>query len=164
VRPLLDCRFGTDRVSSALLRAELNALAAKARADGRLGAIAIDVRDLQSGAELVIDAGLKFRPASLFKLPTVLAVLRIAERDPALLDRELVFEPQTALFRQEIAVATRLVPGRSYTVRQLVEQAITESDNQAVDTLPCRSTRRSSAICSTEATSARRCRSGRPTC
>ncbi len=131
VRPLVECRFGTDRGSYATLRGELNALVAQARADARLGAIAIDVHDLESGRELVIDADLKFTPASLFKLPTVLGILRMAEQDPALLDREVEFQPTPSDLRQEVPVATPLVPGRRYTVRHLVEQAIIQSDNDA---------------------------------
>jgi beta-lactamase class A len=84
---------------------------------------------------VVIGEDLGFTPASLFKLPVVLAVLKLSERDQSLLDRRLLFMMPDDEFTQQIAPDRTLVPGQEYTVRQLVEQTLTESDNSAVNLL-----------------------------
>jgi beta-lactamase class A len=131
-RPLLECDLPAGSARLGELRDRLTALIAEAARQSRAREVAVYVRDLQTTEEMVVGDELRFSPASLFKLPVVLAVLKAAERDRSLLDLQLEFRAPDREYRQVVAVDDPLVPGRSYSVRELIERTLTESDNDAV--------------------------------
>lgn len=110
--------------------------------------VAVYFRDLNNGPTFGVDINEPFIPASLLKVPVMMAWFAASENDSGALDRMIAFpakipspEPGTQL----ILPRNPLVPGRIYRAEELIEHAITQSDNQAValliEHIPARSIR-----------------------
>jgi beta-lactamase class A len=87
-------------------------------------------RALNDGPSFTIGNVEKFHPASLLKLPLMIAVLRQAESDPSLLGRRVRIDKQT-LEMIPYPSERPLEAGGTYTVDELVRHMIVYSDNVA---------------------------------
>jgi len=97
---------------------------------------AVYFRDLDTGKWLGVNERELFTPASLVKVPIMMAYLKEAEADPDLLQKKLVYNPTS--FKdsvQNVEPRETLIPGNSYTIQDLIERMITFSDNRAMDLL-----------------------------
>lgn len=72
-----------------------------------------------------------FHPASLLKVPQMIAYLKKAETEPGLLDREYLFEKSYDDMPKQYYSAKTLQPGHKYSVRDLFRFMIVYSDNNA---------------------------------
>ncbi len=72
-----------------------------------------------------------FHPASLLKVPQMIAYLKKAETDHGLLDREYLFEKSYDDMPKQYYSAKTLQPGHKYSVRELFRFMIVYSDNNA---------------------------------
>ncbi len=90
-------------------------------------------RDLNNGPWLFINDELFFTPASLLKVPLMIAYFKIAESDPASLQQVITYtEPLPNVPSQVLINPEQEIPlGASYTVMELIEKMITQSDNVA---------------------------------
>ncbi|MFZ2152907.1 MAG: serine hydrolase [Microgenomates group bacterium] len=86
-------------------------------------------RDMNNGPWFGIHEKEYFSPASLIKVPLMMAYLKKAESDTTLLSQEIlntsVYDPST----QNIQPKATLVPNQKYTIKQLIEQMIIYSDD-----------------------------------
>jgi len=96
---------------------------------GRASHISVYFRDLDNGPLFGFDEKEKFSPASLLKVPLLLAALRRAAREQALLELRLRYKPE------DIVDATipedTLDYSREYTLDELLRAMIAHSDNNA---------------------------------
>lgn len=96
-------------------------------------------RDLNNGPAFGIKEEESFLPASLLKVPVMMAYYSLAEKDQNILQKEVVFEkkfePPEAGNIQFIKPSQEIQLGKSYTIEELIEAAIIYSDNQAVSLL-----------------------------
>ncbi|MBI5634611.1 MAG: serine hydrolase [Nitrospirae bacterium] len=93
-------------------------------------------RDLHDGPWFGINAKTPFNPASLMKLPIMIAWLKRAERDPRELARTFLYDGVKDLSEiQSFSPELKLVSGRSYTVEQLLYHMMMYSDNNAMSML-----------------------------
>jgi beta-lactamase class A len=75
----------------------------------------------------------KFFPASLLKVPVMMAYYHLAETDPNILGRTIRFEtPINSDVTPTIIPRESLMIGNEYTVSELINRMITYSDNQAI--------------------------------
>ncbi|MGB3073024.1 MAG: serine hydrolase, partial [Candidatus Moraniibacteriota bacterium] len=97
-----------------------------------LSEVAVYYRDLNNGPTFGVDEQGEFFPASLLKVPVMMAYYRWAETESGLLGREIFFEAPRD-FGVSITIMPReeLDPGKSYTVEELINRMIKFSDNQA---------------------------------
>lgn len=91
------------------------------------------VRDLNSGFWFGENESTSFFPASLFKLPLAIAVYAQVEDDPAFLKKQVVYSKE--LSSGDVETPTVLIVGKAYTVEQLVEIMLVQSDNAAKNTI-----------------------------
>jgi beta-lactamase class A len=132
--PLLECEIANERLYSSLrpFGDKLRALVGTLEGDRRIGGIAVYFRDLNNGPWVGHHEKRLFVPASLAKVPIVIACLRFAEVEPAFLDRRIVYEGlgqerEPGFLNPE----SNLTRGVSYTVDQLILQVAKYSDNSA---------------------------------
>jgi len=97
---------------------------------GDATAVSVYFRNLQNGPLFVLDTDGKFSPASLLKVPLMMAVLKEAERDPSLLSRKLRND-LPSMVRSDFA-SHSLKRGELYSVDELLQAMIASSDNDAV--------------------------------
>lgn len=135
VRPLLvyETPETTSLTEYQKLKTKIQRLIDAAVASGNVSEVSIYYRNVSSGKWIGINQNVPFYPASLLKVPVMIAYFRQAEADPQLLDSRIVYQPITTgdIFEMQ----SSLTAGRSYTVRELIEYMIIESDNGATYTL-----------------------------
>lgn len=100
--------------------------------------IAVYYRDLNNGPAFGVREQERFFPASLLKVPVMMAYFDASEDQPDILDRTLKFErlydaPEPGV--QLIPPGEEIVPGNAYPVREILRRSIQYSDNQAVTLL-----------------------------
>jgi beta-lactamase class A len=95
--------------------------------------IALYFRDFQAGPWFGINEDLEFYPASLTKMPTMLALLKIAEEHPSILDQSvgLQNEPQVPRSISAQETSKTLEIGKTYSVEEVLRRSIVYSDNYA---------------------------------
>ena len=134
IHPLLTSG-ATERASRALapLEAKFSTVVGNAVAHGGIDKVGIYFRDLESGRWTGVNESEQFSPASMLKVPTMMAVLNLAEeRSPGFLEKRIAYDGSFDDNRGESIKPTyTLTPGREYTVEQLVEAMILHSDNNA---------------------------------
>ncbi len=97
--------------------------------------VSVYFRELNDGLYFEIGREKHFYPASLIKVPMLIAVLKQVEANPGLLMKKIVFDDPRLQSGQNIEVTERLVLGRSYTVDDLLRRMIQYSDNVSFDLL-----------------------------
>jgi beta-lactamase class A len=131
--PLLECDFG-----SLLSQQNLQSFKDKianyvnyVKRNNDASEVSVYFRDLNNGPTFGINPELEFYPASLLKVPVLIATLEEAEANPGLLDQEIKFERKEDTSRIMILPKVSLTLGRSYSIEELLEHMIRYSDNEA---------------------------------
>jgi len=74
----------------------------------------------------------KFIPASLMKVPVMIAYYKQAEKNPGILDQKITYDGKQDLNKLENIKPTQSIqPNQTYTAEQLIEYMIKYSDNNA---------------------------------
>jgi beta-lactamase class A len=137
INPLLACDVSAKKEIAEFepLKREISSLIENKVYDKDVGNVSVyfDTRD---GRWLGINTSERYFPASLMKVPSMIAVLKAAESDPDLLKKKMRYDGLTDLNAIEHFVPSEgMEPGRSYTVDELLERMIVDSDNNAVPLL-----------------------------
>ena len=129
--PLLDVQSAVELAEVRPFRHEIQGAAREAVRSKKARFVSAYYRDLNNGPWFGVESQAKFTPASLLKVPVMLAVLRRAQDDPELLRRRA--EYRTRAFPSVVPDAPEpdLEDGRSYTVDELLAAMIGRSDNNA---------------------------------
>lgn len=102
----------------------------------RVRHISVYYRDLGDGPWLGINEHQKFNPASMMKVPVMVAWLRRAEKNPGILKQTFLFDNKVDLSEVQHNKPKRtLVSGHHYSVEQLLEYMLSYSDNNATSIL-----------------------------
>jgi len=132
--PLLECEIAEYRPGQELrpFKKELRELVELLQKRGDAAHVSLYFRDLDNGPWIGIDANRTYTPASLLKVPIVMAAMKQAETDPAFIRREVLFrglagDPYLARYQSE----DPLVDGRTYSMEYLASRAAALSDNYA---------------------------------
>lgn len=93
--------------------------------------VSVYVRDLNNGPWFGLNEKDFFYPASLLKVPLLLAAFRAEEDNPGFLDRAVKFEKPLLPTTQLFPPAEQIQQGKTYSLRELLRRAIIFSDNEA---------------------------------
>lgn len=99
--------------------------------------ISLYFRDLSNGHWLDINPQNKFYPASLLKVPLMMAIFKQSEKTPGLLKQKLIMNENSedANIAEVFKPKNPIKPGQAYSVEDLIEKMIVESDNNAANLL-----------------------------
>ncbi len=89
-------------------------------------------RDLNNGPWFGIDEKENFSPASLLKLPVLIAYFKQAEKDQTLLQKKLTYKKVSAAIEQSFMTQNPLEETQEYSIEELLEHMIIYSDNNAL--------------------------------
>jgi len=137
VSPLLDCSVNHQSAFFAHPTVELfkdivQRVVNEHLADGSAQAISVYFRDLKSGYWFGTGESERFSPASLMKVPLMMAILKRAEDDPLLLKKKLMHERGGDGSQQQyFKPSETLREGSMYTVDDLLYRMVAYSDNDA---------------------------------
>lgn len=138
ISPLLECETGKDYYKlNGLdsLQNEVEELVAQQKKSGLITDAAVYFRDLNNGPWFGVNEHVAFSPASLLKLPVMMAYYKKAESDPEFLKKKVTYEAKDALLDQNIAPKESLQIGKAYTFEELLERMMVYSDNAALTLL-----------------------------
>jgi len=135
INPLLLCDTSSDTNSPKLqvLGSKLNSLVEKEVRANYVASASIYFRDLKNGNQLVVNPNEKFHPASLGKIPIMIAYFKMAESDSTILQKKVTADFSTDMnAQQEIQSSDYVKNGQTYTIEELIEKLIQDSDNNAL--------------------------------
>lgn len=143
INPLLDCKIPNRNVHNfpaifPLIEEDLKEWAQQKIANHETREIGVYIRDLSKGPWLGLNERAELKPGSLLKLPLAMGYLKRAERDPKLLESKLTLTDKERLKvydLQGIQPKVKLELGKPYKIVDLIEAALTHSDNVAAGML-----------------------------
>lgn len=137
IDPLLDCENATVHRLADLsdLHTKIDNQIDDLTKKGAISFAAVYYRDLNKGPWMSINEDTKFSPASLIKVPMLMAYYKLAESDDALLSKVITITDPISYEDQNFLPENKLVQGNSYTIQDLINRTIMYSDNVAYDVL-----------------------------
>jgi beta-lactamase class A len=102
---------------------------------GDLTTASVNFKDIKNGG-FTLNPQEEYNPASLFKVPVMMTVFELAEKNPSILDKSVTYDGGPDLnSNEQIQPSIKITPGTSYTLGQLVEHMVRYSDNNALSLL-----------------------------
>lgn len=138
INPLLECEnnlISDDNKSLIEIKKEISSLMDKSLESKDISFASIYFRDLNNGPWFGINEKELFSPASLLKVPLMIAYLKEAESNPEILNETIIFNKNPDYNEQNIKPENQLVLNQEYSIEELVERMIIYSDNDAYDIL-----------------------------
>lgn len=133
--PLLECELGGDSIASKKedFTPEMTDFINETKQKLGISNMSVYFRDLNNGPVIGIEHMDEFAPASLLKVPVLIAYLKWSEDEPGVMDEEILFEKSIDVgYVQQFAPIVPLNVGETYTARELLEHMAKYSDNQAL--------------------------------
>lgn len=134
INPLLDCDLGPNYISKNSIKPfkpVIQNVIDKAVSDNKVNLVSVYFRDLNNGTWFGINDSEKFFPASLMKLPILIYYLKQAEANPKILEEQIEYNKGDGSVPQYFDTKSPVVIGKTYAVKNLLEQTIIKSDNNA---------------------------------
>jgi len=128
---LYDIRNENARLSD-LKEKLIQSLDAKKSSNG-LKDISLYYRNLIDGSWFEINGGQLYNPASLMKVPFLIAILRQSMSEPGYLDKKIFFKKHFENVNKQNIIDFELVERHSYTLKELLYYMIVNSDNDAAE-------------------------------
>lgn len=120
----------------ASLQHSVSNLISSAQRAGTLSAASVTFRDVSISEGFTIDPTEQYSPASLLKVPLMMAYFKAAQSNPSILLERLTYRGRMDANLQEHFISdVTLTPGTSYTIAELIEHMIRYSDNNAAQLL-----------------------------
>lgn len=141
INPLVECDTYDPKILSNLsqIESDVKSFVEESKKDGDIDSVAVLFRNLNQGGWFSINDEEMFSPASLSKLPVVIAYLKESEVDPSILKKKLKYEPEFAEFlekgEQTYAPSKTIEPEKEYTVEELIQYSLEYSDNRSSEVL-----------------------------
>ncbi len=132
INPLLECSAASDAfVELKPFKDIINDEAEKNIKNKLASFVSVYFRDLNNGPWFGINETEKFFPASLMKVPVMMAYFKIAENSPEILSRQLVAGQDEVGINtsSSLELSKTLEVGKSYAVIELIRRMIVYSDN-----------------------------------
>jgi len=134
--PILDCELENGQNDNSIIYTDkINNEIDKLKSQYGVKHVSLYFRDLNNGLWLGINEKEDFSPASLLKVPVLIAFLHQAETDPLLLEKKITILPSdiNQIIRPNIISSEdHLIVGNEYTLLEIARRMIQKSDNDAV--------------------------------
>jgi beta-lactamase class A len=137
ISPLLEC-IDANKLTyrHSLLKKRLEEQIKDQISSRQINTASVYFRDLNNGPWLSINGGEKFSPASLLKVPLMIAYFKEFEKTPELMDKKIIITKNSSkIIQQNFVPIKKVETGQEYSFSELVERMIKYSDNLAADTL-----------------------------
>jgi beta-lactamase class A len=138
IHPLIDINVARSRKEPwvSALEEKTIGLVEQLKKEELVNDISIEFINVERTAQFDVGVAITYKPASMIKLPMMIAYLKQHEDDPELLNRRLKLLPMPpAPFTPEFPPTRRLPLGQDYSINELLQAMISRSDNDAAYTL-----------------------------
>jgi beta-lactamase class A len=134
INPLLECEnfLPSNSKGLARLKKAVHDYVDQTITSKKANHISVYYRNLNNGPWIGINEHRVFTPASLLKVPILIAALKKAEEDTTFLHTRVVYNaPIDTMHIQNMGHDEQLIIGQAYTVEELITYMIVHSDNDA---------------------------------
>lgn len=131
IRPLIFAEPSCETESMHSVRKALEEHIQSLKETGRIKNASVYVRLFQRGEWISIEDREKYSPGSLLKVPELITIMKMKEKDPGVLNKKLLFDRPVETHKTATFVTKGIELGKSYTVRELLYYMIAHSDNNA---------------------------------
>ncbi len=138
INPLLECdNYQPSHINSVVrLETDVQDFIQQVKDQKKATFVSVYFRDLNFGPWMGINEKENFAPASLLKVPIMIAALKKAEEDRSFLQKKVKYTEHLDKNVVPNILDTHLVKlGNSYTIEDLIERMIEYSDNEAKELL-----------------------------
>lgn len=137
INPLLECDSSTisQDPNLASLKKSIEFIIDQEIGNKKISFGSVYYRDLNNGPWIGINANEYFSPASLIKVPVMMAYFKAAENDPLILTKKISNNKTFDYSQQNITPTQILEIDKEYTIEDLIERMIIYSDNAAYELL-----------------------------
>lgn len=135
INPLLLCDTSTGKIPDHLsfLKEKIEEEIEKSQKNNDVSIASVYFRNLKNGSDFEINPDEKYHPASLGKIPVMIAYYKMAEKDPDLLSKKIKVElPENLNLKQEIRPREYAKDKDELETEDLIEKMIKFSDNNAL--------------------------------
>ncbi len=136
IKPLLNSGYGNEEETLKWFPAErkLKNLVEDVVAERPDIKVGVFFLNLNNSGWFSINAADTFIPASLLKLPMLISYYKLQETEKDLLDQKITYQGKNFNRVKNLGNGT-IVPGQTYTVKELMKEMIINSDNNALQLL-----------------------------
>jgi beta-lactamase class A len=138
INPLLECEYNFNPQSqknTQNIKNEISTFINQSLEDKNIFAASIYFRDLNNGPSFGINEEELFSPASLLKVPLMIAYFKETEHSPGVLQQSILFDQPINQQEQNIKPEKELIIGEEYSIEELIKRMIIYSDNEAYELL-----------------------------
>ncbi|OGH93029.1 MAG: hypothetical protein A2563_04600 [Candidatus Magasanikbacteria bacterium RIFOXYD1_FULL_40_23] len=137
INPLLDCGDvgNVSHQNINIIKTKVVQFIDEQKANGNITRMSVYFRDLNNGPWFGINEEEEFNPGSLLKVPKMIAVLKEADDDHLILEKNILVKGATSTFVQYFKPEVSLIFDQAYTIDELVRRMIIYSDNDAAAVL-----------------------------
>jgi beta-lactamase class A len=138
INPLLECEYNfspQSQKNTQKIKNEISNYINQSLEDNNIFAASIYFRDLNNGPSFGINEKELFSPASLLKVPLMIAYFKESEYSPGILQQSILFDHSVNQQEQNIKPEKELISGEEYSIEELIRRMIVYSDNEAYELL-----------------------------
>lgn len=132
--PILDCEDLSENTNSIISSDKINKKIDSLKEKYSITDASLYFRDLNNGPWVGVNESKSFSPASLLKIPIIMALFKYAESYPEILNKEIITKESDIIAdsNQNITFPDVLKKDTKYTLLQVAESMIKNSDNAGV--------------------------------
>ncbi|MFZ4797685.1 MAG: serine hydrolase [Bacteroidia bacterium] len=113
------------------LKNELNGLFTKYKENGILNSASLYLKDYNTNNWIAINENETYSPGSLLKVPALITLLKMSEKNPGFLNKRITFNKHYDVQINPLFLSKSIKFGETYTVKELISFMIKYSDNNA---------------------------------
>lgn len=131
IKPLLYVIKDEESEKYQAIKLKLTKYIEKLKKSKKIISASVYLKDFDGGDWICINDSETFYPGSLIKVPGLITYLKMAEKNPAILDKVLFFDTPHQSVPNQTFNSHQIKAGKKYTVRELLKYMISYSDNNA---------------------------------
>lgn len=133
ISPLLECQdiSPSSRGTMVVLENKIKQYIANTKSEQKASHVSVYFRELNNGPWIGIGENEAYSPASLLKVPIMIAALKKTERNPGFLNKRINYKSHTTDTTNPNILDSLIRTGNSYTIEELIYRTIAFSDNEA---------------------------------
>ena len=113
------------------LKQQVTSIVDKYKISGDLNNASVYVREFKFNSWTTINDGVKYEPGSIFKVPVMIAILKMNEFNPGFLNKTIIYSKNINDGKNVAFNDKSIILGNTYTIRELLTYMIKYSDNKA---------------------------------
>lgn len=133
--PLLECRSATyeNNRSVKALENKIIDYTDTLKSEKKLDKISVYFRNLNNGPWFGVNEDEKFDPASLLKVPMMVAYFKLSETHPEILEKKITYNGEYDKSDNLSDPQKSITKGNTYTIEKLIYNMVTYSDNKSLN-------------------------------